>query len=263
VEVSTEITDRGDVQDQSTRKTTIKRVLDIAEYEASMRLMGRARKALRQWGQNLVNGVVLVPMAREENILAQIEQCEGEFAAFNATARTHRVRMYADPIKVESEPERASREIATNLQELIIDMKYALEACDVEAIRKAAYAAGSFAKIVDVVDNDGENNAQFLRDAVQTAQKAASYIRKQLDLKEMTIEQIKAEIDTSPVEQARVRFLQYAAPVEVEASQVDSQRWESIQGAPNQTPLESAVELDTERFVNLGLLRSKEEDSDN
>lgn len=245
LDLQTEQDDDGLVNTEE-RRTTIRRVRNADEYTAATQLAGRMRTMLRSIGYTLHSGVVFVRQNRREELDAADTEMKQMCIAFNKKARHHFVRNSLVRVVATSDAESAAREIACSIQEQLRELRDAVASCDVDRIRNLAGQAKA------ILPTLREDDGQRIQEAIDAARLAASYIRKEVVSKGRQIEDVRKELDTSVIDQARLSFLQFDVPEEVKAarSSVEQARFEELELNEQASPT-AQVQVDATRFADL------------
>lgn len=128
--------------------STRKRVENPEEIDEAGKLRSAARNSLQ--GVCLRVGRWLIcPPEKERELWARFEMHSERVREFNARATTCRVTLSVLPTRVEANNQRATQAMVSEAQTLLSDIVLAIEAADVEGIRKAAAAASRVASMLD------------------------------------------------------------------------------------------------------------------
>jgi hypothetical protein len=228
-----------------TKRTTETVIKDPEEFQRARYMAGQLRGSVRKLGQVLQSGVILVPVAKEKELDEAISTSRTEATSFNREAKHHFVRVSMLKSLITTDAEAAARDIAWKLQETMAELKTALEQCDVERIKSITDNAKTLTRIIPA------REANQLSAALANANATRKYIQDELKKKGKQIEDVQAEVrrtSLGPVESARMMFLEYAAPVEMEyAGATDVERFAEMDSQEPQAAT-SAVAVNGDRF---------------
>jgi len=236
--------------DTSKRVRTSKQVVvNPQEYEAAKKLAGQMRTALRQLGNSIQQGVVLVPVAREKELDKLIEQCDLDAINFNASARHHFVRPSIQKTVVTTDAEKTARDVAFQIQEKMDRLKEAMDKCDVKQIQNVTSQLKNWTKVLNT-----PKDKRTITAAIDAARTASKWIREETTKKGRLIEDVRQEINAAPVDTARIMFLEYAAPPEMEVarSSVEAGRFSDMLEATTGEPADVKPAINVDRFADMG-----------
>lgn len=229
----------------TTKRTTETVIKNPEEHKKARYLAGQLRGSVRKLGQVLQSGVILVPVAREKELDEAILGARDEATKFNREANHHFVRVSMLKSLITTDAEAAARDIAWKLQETMAELKTALEQCDVERIKSITDNAKTLTRIIPA------REANQLAAALSNANATRKYIQDELKKKGKQIEEVQQEVrraQLGPVESARMMFLEYASPVEMEyAGAADVERFAEMGDVAEVAPAPKAV-VNGDRF---------------
>jgi len=207
-------------------KTTKKTVRNEEEYVKAMYNAGQMRSMLRKVGNAFSSGVLLVPLDKEEELDEIEKQVRAIAREHNAVAKNHTILPTIIRAAImASEEEGVARRLTYDMQQILDEMKRAIDSCDVKRIREVALTAKAKASILPAGSMSG-----VLAAAINDARKAARTINSEVVKKGRTIEEVKKELNTTTVESARMMFLEYDVPEEVSTkSTVDNTRFAELE----------------------------------
>jgi hypothetical protein len=204
-------TEQDDGRKDSERiRTTRKIVTDLEERAAAEKLANALRYQVACLARPTALGP-LCPLDEEQQLLAVIDGCIARATEFNATARYHHVVVGLVPVRMEGNDERSSRLLVLQMQELLAELQGAMEQLDAPKIK------GALMRIRTVATIFPEQQQQQLIPALVAAQKLAATAKREVGKKGRDIEAVKAEMDLSPIQTARLAFLDLASPQELQA----------------------------------------------
>ena len=235
--------------DTARRTRTSKQVVvNPQEYEAAKTLAGQMRTKLRTMGNSIQQGVVLVPTSREKELDAFIEKCDVDALQFNTVARHHFVRPSIQKTVVTTDAEKTARDVAFQIQEKMDRLKEALDKCDVKQIQNVTAQLRNWTKVLDA-----PKDKQAIAAAIDAARTASKWIREETAKKGRLIEDVRKELNTAPVDTARMMFLEYAAPPEMEVarSSVAAGRFADMLETTTGEAATVAPAISAERFANI------------
>lgn len=152
---------------------------------------------------------LLCPKVREPLLLKAIEEVRARVAEENDTLTTCEVTAAFVRGEIVSDEREAAAQIARDIGAAFSDIKMAIAACDVKAIRKAVLGL----KGLDAVLPDVQ--AKALKDATLVARKAATLIAREVDKKGRTIESVRQSINMDALDVARIAFVEVGDSVPV------------------------------------------------
>lgn len=203
-------------------------IINPEEHEKALELQCDLGNSLRKMGTRISDGIIAFSLKKEEDFDKARQEARQKANEFNRTSTHYKVIVDAVKLQaVESDEELVARKLTYEIQRLLGEMKEALNACDVDRIRQVATEAKYKANSLQSGTEQG-----ILLAAIEEARKAASTIGKELKEKGEVVEAIKNALNTSAVESARMMFLEYAVPEEVE--------------------MHAEATVDTNRFAELG-----------
>lgn len=263
VEVRGAVQHRRDGEEQRTRggsgapkvqevtRTTTRIVTDPEEREKAEELARNIRQSIRAYGQHSILGAIC-PAELEPKLDKALLQARADAAQFNASAKYHTIVVNLVKATIAGDSEAAARMIAFDIQAVLAEMQKAINECDATKIRNVASRAKQMLNGLKLVVP--ESDQRLLSAAVDAARKNASAIVKGLGEKRMEIEAIKAELDSSPIQAARMSFLKYDIPAELADSNAfaDVSRFENLSTEPDQPAAGEAVQAAADRFSRLG-----------
>jgi hypothetical protein len=215
----------GAVHNQKSIKTVERVVRNVEEHTKAQQIAGSLRTALRRLGTPITPGAMLIPFSKEAEFDAALTEINREAADFNRIARNHVVRhLICKTQMVMSEEEKVARDLAYDLQNLMDEMKDALDRCDSKRIREVAVLAKAKAAVLPAGKESG-----MIAAAVQSARNLASEISRELQQKGQSVEKVRERLDTSVVDSARMMFLEYELPAEVTGSEVVNKRMAELE----------------------------------
>lgn len=206
----------SDVESVTVRTTSETTIINPLEHEAAKKLGGQIGYMLRRMGTRIVDGVIAFPIRTEEAFDSEHDKARDMARAFNSSSTHWKVLVNAFKLDASSpaDEEIMARKVAYEVQQLMAEMKSALDSLDVDRIREVATEAKAKALAIAPGVQQGALYA-----AVESARKAATKASRDLKDKGKQIELIRRELDTSAIESARFMFLELAVPEEVDASQ--------------------------------------------
>ena len=203
-------TEQDDGRKDSERiRTTRKIVTDLEERAAAEKLAIALRYQIACLARPTALGP-LCPLDEEPLLLDAIDYCIERATEFNATARYHHVVVGLVPVRMEGNDERSSRLLVLQMQELLAELQSAMEQLDAPKIK------GALMRIRTVATIFPEQQQQQLIPALVAAQKLAATAKREVEKKGRDIEAVKAEMDLSPIQTARLAFLDLASPQELQ-----------------------------------------------
>ena len=195
-------------KDVATVKTSRRHVRAAEELVRAQDTVRAIRVAMRKVCRSTVIGWISL-QSQADDLRTFIEKSKEQAAEHNSGATHHKVRVSLVRAIIATDDERAAREIAGQVNDLLGEFKEALEAADIKAIRDVAVRAKNLSPILDTGDG-----SVFLS-AVDAARRAANKIAKEVEKKGRALEDVRREIDLSPVEVARAAFLEFDGPEEL------------------------------------------------
>ena len=218
-----------------TNKNVKLTIFNPEEYKSAQKELGKAAEKIRSLCPRSSHWLIC-PADKEPELRAAIDDAHGVCAAFNATSDHSQVELYVITAKMAGSDEEATRAIAADMRDLIVEMQRGIKGADPEAIREAARKAQSYGQILD------EATSKKLGDAVKEARYAATLIKK-LEGDAVNAAAVIAQINTSALETARYCFLdlEEGERVEVEQAAGPSVDLESAQDAVRKAEAELAA----------------------
>lgn len=256
--------DRSEKRSEATGSSAVKRVKTLTEHtiynpeeqERCEKLRSSLSGSLTKLCTTIGGGLYSLPLdAEEEFDRARLEVVKLA-REFNQES-TH-YKLTVTPVKLMpvavGEEEVLARKVAYEVQLCMREMREALDAMDVDAIRAAALSAKYKAKSLAV----GQDRA-ILEGAVQAARQAAVQIAKEVREKGDLVEKEKIRINTSAIDSARILFLKKAVPEEIGDADVGqtSRRFDGLRSIGAIDPADLLSEDGSEspdkasRFMNL------------
>lgn len=205
---------------------------------------------LRKLGGVFSSNALLVPLDREDELDSAMAEVQRMAREHNSLAKNHYIRPVVVPAAVlGSQAEAVVKQLTYDLQDLLSKMKDALDACDAEKIETLAKAV----QVKSMTLEPGMASGA-LAAAMQDAKKAASVIRREMKKKGKDIVDAKIELRRSrlgaTVDTARMMFLEYSVPRELEATRGPIDRINGIDDGVTviATAPATAVPVDMNRF---------------
>lgn len=196
-------------------------IINPVEYEEASKIRGNIGSSLRKFGTRVVDGLYTIPLDVED----EWDECRRELKAgaaeFNKKSTHH--KLVVDAVKLQAmtgEEELMARKVTYEVQRLFDEMKVALDAYDVDAIRSAAVELKYKAQTLQ------EGNTRSLMDAaVANAREVASQIAKEVKDKGDLVAVVKKQLRTSAIDSARMMFLKMAVPEEIGDAKIGAARF--------------------------------------
>lgn len=240
------VEDQGGVKVSKTKVTTETVTRDPEEHKQAKFLSGQLRSSLRKLGSVLQSGVIVVPVAKEDELDATISDCRKQAVEWNAKAKFHYIRVSMLKSLITSDAESAARDIAFRLQETVREVTEAIASCDVDRIKSVVDNSKALARIVPAKE------AKELTGALAQANNIRKYIKEAVEEKGREVEAVRKEIAQTmlgPLEAARMSFLELAVPVEMEAKiAADVGRFEELGGETAAPAQASEAAVNGNRF---------------
>jgi hypothetical protein len=214
------------VESVTIKVTTEHTIVNPKEHAEAKKIVSDVSYKLRKLGMRVQDGVVAVPLESEEAWDETRLDCKKQAANFNRTSTHHKVIVNA--IKLQAmvgEEELMARKLAYEIQQIMNEMKDALNSMDPDKIRAVALEAKYRAMNLAPGLQRGALEA-----AVVEARQNASKIADETKDKTASIEAVKRALDTSAIDSARMMFLDFAVPEEVsESSAVAAGRFSNLE----------------------------------
>ncbi len=145
------------------------RIADPEEYDAAIKVRGRARTIIRSICSQSTFGL-LCPEAAAPELDEAIAEATKLVADFNAGAKLTTVGIYVLAGRFASDDAKAVRAINSEVRDLMAEMEEGVKKLDVEAIRKAASRAREMGQMLS------PDAAAIVKDAITAARATATKI---------------------------------------------------------------------------------------
>jgi len=238
----------SEVRTVQTVKTSQKIVKNPEEQDKARKLAGTIRGSLRGLGRVLLSGVVLVPKEDEEELDKMLADARKEASDFNSAARHHFVRVSTLKIPLLSQDADVAKELTFTIQQSLGELRDALDKCDVKRIRNVAAQMKSLSRVLPDAEGSAVNRA------VVNARSLATWANEELTKKKRSIEEVRRDLDLSPVDEIRMQFLEYDVADDAGAmkTSVDSARFEELEMDEEPTAEEQAAAASLSAELNPG-----------
>ena len=184
------------------RWETTKLVEDPEENERAGKVRSRAADRIRALCAKTSFGL-LCSQAKEDKLDAAIAEAQNIVDAFNNVAICTEVQVHVLKGRIAETDDQAARAIASDVTDLLREMEEGIRKVDVKAIREAASRALKLGTMLD------QGQVGKVTEAVQAARKAARAIAAKVVKGGEDAQVVLEEIDISPIETARIAFLDY------------------------------------------------------
>jgi hypothetical protein len=188
---------------------TTKIVADKAEDDRATKARSRVGGLIRSVCTTSAFGLIC-PETKEKELDEAIAEARATVAVFNETAVNTNIAVYVLKGRIASTDDEAARAIASELRELMDDMRDGIGAGDVEAAREAASKAKKMGAMLD------EATTSKVTKAIDEVRAAAKEIAKRVVAGEDRAAVVKS-IKLEELEKARFAFIDMSEPVAVES----------------------------------------------
>jgi hypothetical protein len=190
----------GDNYEKKTWETT-KEIPNVAEFKTAEAAAAECRRLISAICYRTSFGL-LCSKDREKELTEAVKVVKAKIADVNSALQT--VRLTASVIRAEisSSDQEAAQAVVQEIGGFLAELTSAVEACDVKKIRQTVGAVKGIESLLP------EIQSQSLRSAIAAAKKAASTIVKEVQKKERTIDEVRRELDLSPIDAARMMFVE-------------------------------------------------------
>ena len=227
LEESSESSEQGDIKSEERVRKTRRVITDTDGHEAATKLVGTLNTELRRICTTSPFGRIC-RMDREAELRGFIRDARVRAREFNSSelGRFHKVHVKLVPGMITADSERVAGELVVELRGLFAELQDAVDSCNVERIRDIAMTVKEFAPVFPQAQQD------IITNAVKGARQAANTLAREVERKGREIAEVRLEIDSSPVNIARMKFL--SLPVDEEGdlivaeSPVDKARFSAV-----------------------------------
>lgn len=188
-----------------TKWETTKVVEDPEEHARASKVRGKCRSLVSSVCTHTAFGLLCLA-SKEEQLNEAIAQAREMADAFNATAKTVRIGVFALKGRIAETDDEAARAVSSELRELLDEMQGGIAEANVSRIRDAAMRAKKMGAVLD--DATGKKVAK----AVEEARSVAKDIMKKLAEGGDAAEQVAAmvrSIKLDAIKEARFAFLDF------------------------------------------------------
>jgi len=196
-----------DGKQEKTHWATDKTVEDVEERAAAVNLCAKIKRQMRSIAADSVIGLIC-PRGALEQLQEKADELREEVREHNADARHSRVDFNIVPFEILPENLEAAEAIKQQIQESLASLTEALDRSDPKDIRAVIAGMKGLDGIVS------EDQGDVLKEAIQSARAAATTIVKEVEKEGKAIEEVRREINTSPIEVARLAFADFSPYVE-------------------------------------------------
>ena len=205
-----DLSDNLDGNTETKTWETTRVVEDTEEHARASRVRSALYQQVRKVCADTVIGLIC-QRESEAKLDEALAKCDEMAREFNSTAKTCRLACIGVKFNVEASNEAAAKAIAGQIQDMLVELKAALAAADVQKIREVLASARGLETTLPTSDGEA------LGAAVKAARVAARTIKREVEKKQRDIEEVKREIDLAPVEAARAFFLDLSEDKPTEA----------------------------------------------
>lgn len=182
------------------RWETTRRIEDPDEHKRATVARGKASALIRAVCIRSAFGL-LCPTIGEPELDAALVEAQKIVSEFNESARFSQIKIYVLKGRIADNDVEAAKAIASEVRDLLAQMRDGIAGADVEAIREAANRANKLGGML------GAEQAEQVDAAVSAARKAARALVKRVQKEGEQVEAVLAEISTSAIDKARFAFL--------------------------------------------------------
>jgi hypothetical protein len=201
VNVEREVIDtQKDGKEETSIVKSTKTILDIDEFKESRQLRRQLKSKLLKLGFQTSIGII-VNQANIEKVGEIKKEIDNEIKEFNEYSEYIRMKLRMPIFHFTGDNEAAVSVVLDDLNETLGLMKEAVEAADFKAIRNVAKKLRNYDTILP------EDAAQRVVEAVASAKKQAKKFRRRLEKEGDSLEQVQKDIDTSPIDIARLMLI--------------------------------------------------------
>jgi hypothetical protein len=181
--------------------TTIRRIIDVDEYQRAQQVRTDARKLVAAQCRWTVFGQICPP-DNIDNLNAAIGEARDLIEAFNETAEHSTIRLFTLKGEIANDDVEAIESISGSIRDLLGDLNDAVQGGDVKIIRSVAAQAKTMASLLDQ-----QQHAQgALGRAIKAARRVASAIALKVEKEGVELADVLAAANTSAISWARFAF---------------------------------------------------------
>lgn len=198
----------ADVSTEVKRWETTKVIADLDEHKKASRARSRCRSLISSVCSQSAFGLICTE-SKETSLDEAIAEARAMAANFNREAKTVQIAVYVLKGRIASTDEEAAKAIASELRELLDEMKDGIGVGNIEAAREAARKALNMGSMLD------ETAGKKVNAAISEVREAAKLITKRMQSGE-TAATIVRDIRLDALERARFAFIDLddAEPIE-------------------------------------------------
>lgn len=205
--------------DALTVTTTVENtIVNPEEYARGKELQGKLGNMLRRFGVNVSDGMIAYPVKQDAAFMKTRAEAKELARSFNASSSHWKLRVRATRLQaVTSEEEDIARDAAYEIQQIMKELRVAMEPMDTARIRSAVEEAKAKAAVLSAGTEQGALYA-----VVEAARLAANRITREVEKKGRSISEVKRDLEyqnaLKPIDSARMMFLEFAGPTEMAGS---------------------------------------------
>lgn len=197
---------------EMTEWKTLKIVDDVDETKLAIITRSKMRSLVTRHCKPTVMGLVCTK-DNEAELDKGLQEAEELAREFNEKAKTCRLGVIGVKFDVQSDNEQAARVIAGQIKQVVEDLSAAIKEADVIKIREVLASARGLDDLLP--DKQG---GIALSEAMRAARVAATTIKREVEKKARDIEDVRQELDLTPIESARAFFLDFSDDVDAGAA---------------------------------------------
>ena len=192
-----------EILEWKTRRT----IENVEEHRKAVATRSKMRSIVTKNCISTMMGLIC-PKVDELKLDESLGEAERIAKEFNETAKTCRLGVIGMKWDVQSDNDKAAKLIAGQIKNMLSDLDAAIKEANVEKIREILASTKGLDETIP--DNKG---GTVLAEAMRAARVAATTIRREFEKKARDIEEVKRELDTTPIDSARAFFLDFADDV--------------------------------------------------